>query len=211
MRIALAFAIAAVPLAISAAAAEIRSGSYRYGSERQCVAAKVFSASQCHIAQANAEAEFDEKSPHFPTRAACEQAVGRSRCMIGAFASLSRGGGKVYFVPQSDGFVIRVNGADRMGVTPLARTRAVARFGSRSIARLNTSRSLQARGRGGGGTQAQAFGVAVPTGVKGELPPAPYSDPNFDCAAVVEQNGDKGDPGCYPVSPGMLRHFKHRD
>jgi uncharacterized protein YgiB involved in biofilm formation len=192
--------------------ADVRSGVFPYGSERQCVSARVFSSAQCRIAQTNAEAEFDEKVAHFAARGSCEQAFGRSRCMIGSFASLSGSGSGVYFVPRSDGFVISVRAANQISVVPLARARSAGRFQSRSIAKFDTSRSLQGKARGGGsGSRAQVIGVEVPAGTKGEFPPAQVFQSGFDCRAVVEASRNKDDPGCFPVGPAMRRHLQQRD
>ena len=188
--------------ASTSAWAETARGNYRYGNEQQCSSAKVLTSDQCRAASLNAGAEFDEKVPHFPTRAACERAMGANRCMIGEFA----GSGGVYFVPQRAGFVVTVKSDRDMSVVPVAGTRSAQGFRPRSILRLDTARNF---GRGGsriaGGGPGQTFGEAIPTGATGPLPPPPKFQPGFDCNALLEPKASRDDDiGCYPVSPGMI-------
>ena len=65
------------------ASAEVKHGQFSFGAERSCVASGQLSGELCANAAANAQAEFDEKAPRFPTREACERAFGSSRCSVG--------------------------------------------------------------------------------------------------------------------------------
>lgn len=189
-------------LAASVAWADTPRGTYRYANEQQCSSAKVLNSNLCRAAALNAGAEFDEKVPHFPTRDACERAMGANRCMIGEFA----GSGGVYFVPQRAGFVVTVKSERDMSVVPVAGSRSAQGFRPRSILRIDTARSF---GRGGRSAGGQTFGEAVPTGVGGPLPPPPKFQPGFDCNALLEPKSSREDDiGCYPVSPGMMQRLK---
>jgi hypothetical protein len=142
----------------------------------------------CGYAEKNAAAEFEEKAPRFPTRAACESAL-RQPCAIGfnhagAWSDHRR---SIYFTPRQDGFrIIEASGRDP-AVTPVAGSLA---FQPRPVTRLDVKISPQASKYWDWTNRAAAssgdLGVSSPDGPKGEIPPPPPVDPNFDCAAVLE-------------------------
>ena len=191
----------AMVLGAGHASADISRGQFSYGSARNCVSAGKVPSDLCSNAEANSSAEFAEKTPHFPTRPACEQVYGRNECALG----FSSGGGAVkakggvIFTPRQQGFRIVVKSERDATVIPVATGLS---FSPRSILRRNTSIDPRAshlpraalRGPAGGGQ----FGVSSPTGEGGgPLPPPPSYDPNFDCAAYLEPSA-KGDArtGC---------------
>ena len=196
--------IAASACCALSALADTPRGQFRYSTEQQCSAAKALSTEQCRAASLNAGAEFDEKVPHFPTRDACERAMGSNRCMIGEFSA----GSGAYFVPQRAGFVVTVKSDRDMSVVPVAGSRSAQGFRPRSILRIDTARNF---GRSGGGRPVYgnaSYGEAVPVGEAGPLPPPPKFDPGFDCNALLEPKSKGDDIGCYPVSPGMMQHIR---
>ncbi|HTO78266.1 MAG TPA: DUF1190 domain-containing protein [Methylocystis sp.] len=156
----------------------------------------------CGYAEKNAAAEFEEKAPRFATRAECESAL-RRPCAIGfshsdAWSKRQHG---LYFSPRQDGFrIIEASGRDPT-VTPVSGSLA---FQPRPTTRLDVSISPQAsrywnwsnRTAGSAGD----FGVSSPDGRKGEIPPPPPVDPNFDCAAVLEPSArDSAATACAPA------------
>jgi len=106
-----------------------------YGSRAACERAARFSTDQCANAFANAQAEWDEGTPRFPARAACEARFGR--CQI---AGISRG--KPSFQPVMDKVIILDRGSN-VTVLPVAPKGqpAVVRFSERSIQQRKTERS----------------------------------------------------------------------
>ena len=171
-----------------------------FSSLSQCVSSGKFPAEICAFADANSAAEFEEKAPRFPSRAACERVFGS--CSLGFRGADGWAGrhGAVYFTPRRQGFRITVRSERDATVVPLGpRTSFLARAALRRDASINprTPREYSGPAQSGVAPPA-AFGVATPEGAKGPLPPAPPVDPNFDCAAVLEPS-DKGDPssGCY--------------
>ncbi len=153
-----------------------------------CVSRGGRSPQLCGYAEKNAAAEFEEKAPRFATRAACEDAV-RRPCAIGfshagAWSERQHG---IYFTPRQDGFrIIEASGRDPT-VTPVAGSLP---FRPRPTTRLDVSISPQASrywnwSNRAAGSEAD-FGVSSPDGLRGEIPPPPPVDPNFDCAAVLE-------------------------
>lgn len=196
----LCLALAAPPRA--ARADSFRNG-YSYGTASACAAAGRFPGQICANAEKNAAAEFEEKAPRFPTRNACEQAL-HLPCAIGFRGAAGWSGRKdaVYFTARQQGFRVTPSptGHD-VTVTPLAGNLS---FSSRSAVRLDVAISPQAsrywtyQAAPAHAPQAgAAFGLATPEGARGEVPPKPPVDPNFDCAAIMEPSAD-GDPnsGC---------------
>jgi len=164
------------------------SGGAVYLNAGACVSRGGRSPQLCGYAEKNAAAEFEEKAPRFATRAACESAL-RRPCAIGfkrAGAWPDRNG-SLYFTPRQDGFrIIETFGRDPT-VTPVAGSLS---FQPRPATRLDVSISPQASRYWNWETRAAGssgdFGVSSPDGAKGEIPPPPPVDPNFDCAAVLE-------------------------
>lgn len=172
-------------------------GVYTYFSADSCAAGKKASKEICSNAARNAAAEFEEKAPHYPTRAACEQAWRAGGCAL-SFRQAGRTG--VSFTPRQQGFRLAVRSGSDITTTPLAPGLA---FSARTALRLAVGvdpraagaaapRAVSAGGRG--------FGASEPTGPRGELPPPVPVDPNFDCAKYIEPSA-KGDIGaaCAPA------------
>jgi hypothetical protein len=194
MRIILGAAAIAIPLLCplwGEASAQLPGGSGGsvYLNAPACVSRGHRSPQLCGYAEKNAAAEFEEKAPRFATRAACEKALHRP-CAIG-FSS--RGGWSerqhgVYFTPRQDGFrIVEALGRDPT-VTPVSGSLP---FQPRSTSRLDVSISAQASKYWNWETRSAAgsageFGVSSPDGAKGDIPPPPPVDPNFDCASVLE-------------------------
>lgn len=205
----------ALALAVPAAAQAPRA-QYVYGAERACVSAGKFTQEQCANAAANAQAEFDEKAPRFPTREACEHAFGANKCSLG-FSGADGWAGKksgIHFSPRQDGFRIVAGAGRDMSVFPVVSGPAIG-FSGRSImrreAQINPAlgrrareswRAAPAQAAAGGAGQ---FGVDTPPpGTKAGLPPPPV-DPHFDCAAVLEPSAkDSAGTGCY-LAPARRR------
>jgi hypothetical protein len=116
---------------------------------------------------------------------------------------------EIYFLPRQNGFRIRVASDRKASVVPIARG---VSFSPRSILQKDTHIDLRLAHRShrarpgqfpaprGQEPSATQFGVAVPEGIRGPVPPPPHADPHFDCASVLDPNL-KGDPntGCYPA------------
>ena len=158
----------------------------------------------CAYAEKNAAAEFEEKAPRFDNRAACEAAL-HGPCAIGFSHSgdwTDRRHG-VYFTPRQDGFrIVETYGRDP-AVIPVAGSLS---FQSRSATRLDVSISPQASKYWDWGSRAAnsppETGVSSPDGPKGEIPPPPPVDPNFDCAAVLEPSARaSAATACAPAPP----------
>lgn len=191
------------PMTIDFAQAETLRGAAMFPSERHCAASGKLSAEMCANAAANAAAEFDEKAPRLPTRAACERLYGP--CSLGFRGADGWAGRRnsVYFTPQRHGFRVVMKSDNEATVVPVARGLS---FAARSATRRDAMINPKARREhASSGQQELADGVGAPDGVKGPPPPPPPVDPNFDCAAVLEPS-DKGDPesGCY-LAPARRR------
>jgi len=216
------FAVTAcfVLLAAAGAQADVRRGQYVFSNERSCTLGGKLSNEQCANAAANAQAEFDEKAPRFPSREACEKSFsgGCSLGFKGAEGWTGKKGG-IYFSPRLQGFRVVVASERDMTVTPVSSGAAV-NFSPRTILRKDTHinfadahrardnwRPTAAAYPSSGGGAGSQFGVdAPPPGEHGALPPPPPVDPNFDCAAVLEPNArDHADTGCY-LAPARHRH-----
>lgn len=106
-----------------------------YGSRAACERAARFSTEQCANAFANAQAEWDEGTPRFPTRAGCEARFGR--CQI---AGISRG--KPSFQPVMEKVLILDRGSN-VTVLPVAPKvqQGQARFAERTIQQRKAGRS----------------------------------------------------------------------
>jgi hypothetical protein len=169
-----------------------------------CVSRGGRSKELCANAEKNAAAEFEEKAPRFATRAACEAAlhgpcaIGFGR--IGASTDQKRG---VYFTPRSDGFrIVETYGRDPT-VAPVAGSLS---FQPRPVNRLAVSISPEAAKYWDWGSRAAAspadVGVSSPDSTKGEIPPPPPVDPNFDCAVVLEPSARaSAATACAPAPP----------
>ena len=158
----------------------------------------------CVNAEKNAAAEFEEKAPRFAARAACEAAL-HGPCAIG-FGRRGSGADQkhgVYFTPRPEGFrIVETYGRDPT-VTPVAGSLS---FQPRPVNRLDVSISRQAEKYWDWGSRAAAspadVGVSSPDGPKGEIPPPPPVDPNFDCAAVLEPSARaSAATACAPAPP----------
>ena len=197
----------------SAASAGVTHGHYSYGAERSCVSAGKLTAELCANAAANAQAEFDEKAPRFPTREACQRAF-PGGCSV-AFKGSDGWAGKksgIFFTPRQSGFQVNVSSERDMTVVPYASGVSIA-FTRRSILHKDTRidpraaaqarESWRIRAAGGGA----AYGVDTPPPGMGRGAPAPQPpvDPNFDCKSVLEPGAaGSADTGCY-LAPARRR------
>jgi hypothetical protein len=194
-------------LFVDAASADPLHNGYTYSSAAACAAAGRYPGSVCGYSERNAAAEFEEKAPRFAARAACEQAL-RQPCAIGFRGAGGWSGRKdsVYFTARQQGFRLDGTPGRDVKVTPIAGSLT---FSARSALRLDVAISPQAPRywnaaatplRPGLTGQGPSFGVSNPEGPKGETPPRPPIDPNFDCAAVLEPSaGSDPNTGCAPV------------
>lgn len=188
---------AALPLQLAPLHAAER-GSYTYFTAESCASANKMPKDVCSNAFRNAAAEFEEKAPHFPTRAACEQAYRSGACAV-SFRSGAGSKRNVSFTPRQNGFRVVVRSDSDITTMPVS---PGLNFGSRPATKLaigidpRHAGSAVPRPMGEG----QAFGFSEPeAGRGGERPsPIPY-DPNFDCSKYVEPSA-KGDrnSGCLP-------------
>jgi uncharacterized protein YgiB involved in biofilm formation len=156
-----------------------QSGGVEYGSRTACERAARLSTDQCANAFANAQAEWDEGTPRFPTRAACEARFGR--CQI---AGVSRG--KPSFQPVMDKVVILDRGSNVTVLPVLPRGQAgIVRFSERSIQQHKAQRSdrkqqeAQKRWESSWAAAEQAQGAAGP-GVSDGTSFAPEKPEPFD-------------------------------
>jgi hypothetical protein len=187
---------------VGLARAEPARGAFSYTSARACVSAGKLNAELCDHAEKNAAAEFEEKAPRFPTRQACETAR-HGPCAVGFSGAGGWTGRKtdVYFTPRQQGFRVTVKSERDATTTPVA---SGLSFSPRTALRRDVAISPQAHRYWSGAAAAPAagtsFGLATPEGAKGDVPPPPPVDPNFDCAAYLEPSA-KGDPstGCAPA------------
>jgi uncharacterized protein YgiB involved in biofilm formation len=106
-----------------------------YGSRSACERGARFTTEQCANAFANAQAEWDEGTPRFPTRAGCQARFGR--CQI---AGISRG--KPSFQPVMEKVVILDRGSN-VTVLPVApkAQQGQARFTERTVQQRKAERS----------------------------------------------------------------------
>jgi hypothetical protein len=199
----------------SSVLAEAPRGSFPFGTEQSCVSDHRFSLEQCRNAAANAQAEFDEKTPRYAKRDQCEVVFGVGHCSVGFAGTRGYSGNAagVYFTPRQTGFRITVRSENDMTVLPFS-SNPLLSFRPRTILRMQTSRNphvreeaeeaFKARSASSGGE----YGVSSPgTGLGDSLPPPYPSDPNFDCASVIEpKKGEDPATGCYPMGPAHARH-----
>ncbi len=189
-----------------------RPGQYDYGTKEACAAARKFTDEQCANAAMNSQAEYDEKTPRFASREACEHAFAGAGCTLGFKGADGWAGKKsgIYFSPRQSGFRVIVANPRDMAVVPVVSGPAL-HFSLRSILRRDTAinpRVAAARDSwrppspvapGAAGV----YGVDRPSGGdRGAIPPPPPLDPNFDCAAVLEPSAkESADTGCYKAPP----------
>lgn len=170
-----------------------------YGSEHACRTGRVLSDSDCRNAFLNAEAELDEKSPRFKTRADCEKAF--RRCMIGLpWGAPSRGGKGVYFTPRMNGVRISFSGRERAVVPVVDVEFPNVVFSPRPVSRASTERSAARR------AQAQAMW---------DNPPPPPADTPTTFGGA-DQGPDTsplrpGEMTSYPVSTERLREMREAE
>ena len=200
--------VCALLATMSCARAQSHRGSFNYASAQQCAADRKISSEFCANAAANAQAEFDEKAPRFPSRDSCERVHGAGRCNLG-FGGGGKSGG-VFFTPRMQSFAVKVVSDRDMSVTPVVGLISVS---PRSILRrdthINPAIATQARHNlqppreaarpGFGGAREATFGLKRPEGTGGPAPPRAPVDPNFDCASVLEPGTSAGDVGCWPA------------
>jgi hypothetical protein len=189
-------------------AAETQRGTYTYFSVDGCMSAGKIPKEACANAARNASAEFEEKAPHFPTRAACEAAYRPGGCAV-SFRQAPGAKGGVSFTPRQQGFRVMARSENDISTTPLS---PGLNFSNRTAVRSAISIDPRAAGAaaprpvanpdGGAGA---VYGSSNPDGPKLPLPaPEPY-DPNFDCSKYVEPSKDKNaGSGCLP-GPAMKR------
>jgi len=152
-----------------------------------CVASGAHSASDCRHAERNARAEFSEKAPRFPTRAACERAF--ARCMIGDIFA----GGGVDFVPTLRGFAILAG--PRAGALPV-----LEGGGSQGMfERRRIDRDDEGVHRGQDRRAQSASGIS------------PGSHPLSRTAPVAEDPASNGGLQAYPVPAAALRELRERE
>ncbi len=195
------------------AAAEIKQGLFSFGVERSCAASGKFSEELCANAAANAQAEFDEKAPHFSTREECERVFGNAGCSVG-FSGADGWVGKksgVYFTPRQAGFRILASSGRDMIVVPYV-AGIVIGFSPRTILKKDTRIDPEAARRARDDWRMRTSSGASGAGSTGldslssaaadhdALPPPPPADPNFNCAALLEA-GSKPEPGCSLATP----------
>ncbi len=184
--------------------AQVKSGQYSYGSEQSCILGGKLKAEQCANAVANAQAEFEEKAPRFPSREACERAFTSKGCSVGFIGAEGWAGKKsgIYFSPRQTGFRVLVSSPLDMTVTPFALGPRIS-FSPRSILRKDTrinpeiAHNARDSWRAPPAAAVGSFGVATPA-TAGDSNAPPPVDPNFDCASVLEPNArDHAETGCY--------------
>jgi hypothetical protein len=186
--------------------ADMAKGSYTFSSSNNCASSGKMPTDICGFAHANAEAEFEEKAPRYPTRSLCEQVFGAGACSLGFRGADGWAGKKkaIYFSPRQQGFRMTINSDHGITVVPLGAPGL--HFSRRSALHQDASinpRALREQATPQGGqTNNAVFGAAIPEGAGGPLPPRPPIDPNFDCSAYLEPD-DKGDPrtGCVLAPP----------
>lgn len=189
--------------ATSPAAAGAQRGAYTYASVDNCASAAKVPREICANAARNATAEFEEKAPHFATRAACERAFHAGGCAASFRSAGAKG--SVSFTPRQQFFRVTVRSDADISTVPVA---AGLTFSSRTATRMATSidpRAAAAAAQRTAPNARAAFGSSSPDGPKLPLPlPVPY-DPDFDCSKYVELAKDKNaGPGRLP-GPGMRR------
>jgi hypothetical protein len=120
-----------------AAIAQTAPGSDTYARRDECIAGQRLNAQQCEFAYRNARAEFEEKTPRYRSRAACERV--HKICAvqitgIASFEDIARAGGGTY-VPRFTG--IRVTGSGEAArVLPVVA--GAGTFAARQVAALDT-------------------------------------------------------------------------
>lgn len=184
------------------ATADPQHGVYTYGSAQACIADGKAPKEVCSYAAMNAAAEFEEKAPHFSSRAACEQAYRRNGCAI-SFRQGAIGAGArraISFTLRQEGFRLVVRSEHDISTLPISPGLV---FSTRTALRQAASIDPRAAGQAAprfGSPPGVAFGVPEATGAKGPLPPPVPFDPNFDCSKYVEPSS-KGDveSACAPV------------
>lgn len=188
-------------LASSGVAAQASPTQYSYGAEQNCILGGKLKPEQCANAVANAQAEFEEKAPRFPSRDACERVFASAGCSVGFKGAEGWAGKKsgIYFSPRQAGFRVMVSSPSDMTVTPFALGPRIT-FSPRSILRKDTRINPQTahEARGSWRLQPSAAAGASPSAAGDDKPPAPPVDPNFDCASVLEPSArDHAETGCY--------------
>ena len=192
-------------LATTGIAARASLAQYSYGAEQNCILGGKLTPEQCANAVANAQAEFEEKAPRFPSREACERVFASAGCSVGFIGAEGWAGKKsgIYFSPRQAGFRVLVSSPSDMTVTPFALGPRI-NFSPRSILRKDTrinpqiAHDARASWRLQPSTAVGTFGLATPSASGDNKPPAPPVDPNFDCASVLEPSArDHAETGCY--------------
>lgn len=185
--------VAVAPISVAGA---VERGAHTYFSADACAAANKAPKDVCSNAARNAAAEFEEKAPHYPTRAACEQAWRPGGCAV-SFRQAGRTG--VSFTPRQQGFRLAVRSQGDITTTPLA---PGLTFSARTALRLAVG--IDPRAAGAAAPRAasaggQTFGASEPTGPRGELPPPAPVDPNFDCAKYIDPSVRGEGVACAPA------------
>jgi uncharacterized protein YgiB involved in biofilm formation len=87
-------------------AARVKSGQYSHSAEQNCILGGKLNAEQCANAAANAQAEFEEKAPRFPSREARERVFAAGGCNLGFKGAEGWAGKKagICFSPRQAGF-----------------------------------------------------------------------------------------------------------
>jgi len=204
--------VASVMICAVSAAGEVKQGLYSFGVERSCVASGKFNGEQCANAAANAQAEFDEKAPHFSTREECERVFGSAGCSVG-FSGADGWAGKksgVHFTPRQAGFRILASSEREMIVVPYV-AGTVIRFLPRTILKKDTRIDPETARRAQDDWRMRTSAGASGAGSTGldtlssaadheALPPRPPADPNFNCVALLEA-GSKPETSCSLAPP----------
>ncbi|WP_170153336.1 DUF1190 domain-containing protein [Roseiarcus fermentans] len=161
-----------------------------------CRASHALTDGECAQAYANAKAEFDEKAPKFPTRAACERHF--RHCMIGDLAGDRR---TMTFIPLMRGFRIE-SGRTRQALPVVEGREAETLFRPRAVNRVDSAvsatRSAEAQ-KTWKALSSAAIAGARPQG--GAATPG-YGDDEGEASGAIQS---------YPVPAPMLQDMLNRE
>jgi len=201
-RIASGLVVLSTVIACGVGHAQTARGVYTFFSGDECASSGKFSRDICANAKANAEAEFEEKAPHFATRAACEAANGRGQCAVSLRSSAHVAGAKngVSFTHRQQGFRIVARSDSDITTIPLAKGLS---FTTRTalLRRTGVDPRVAQRAQAVRSAAPTSFGVSSPEGgAAGPLPAPVPNDPNFKCSDYIDPSF-KGDPNtaCAPA------------
>jgi hypothetical protein len=196
-------------LSISGAGAQVKVGEYSYGSEKSCVSSAELTVEQCAVAASNAQAEFQAKAPRFATRQECERFFAATGCSLGFEGAEGWAGKKshIYFSPREAGFRVVARAQNDVSVTPLSIGPEI-RFSPRSALQKNLSVDFEGARKARNSWRAPSAAatgdgpdaVALPASAIQSSTKSLSTDPDFDCASVLEPNArDHAETACYPA------------